>query len=1170
MNTKNSPTTDSSLSAPDHARRADSPSATTALKSQNPLKAYYAKKALRGIPSLADARDQIESLLACMDDTGRVNVAKFLEAQKTASPFVETESINRSLLRLVKKINAAAQEAGVTFEASIVGAKKDGAAKRWVCFYGPPPTPNAALTPELDSIPSDQRYEPKGNHVLGDLPVVALMTFNSIETDAVLNQFAPKTTTPTLFTLDNVTCLDLGEHNGLRIIQCTSSQGQNAAQQTATALIAAIGKTQLKAIIGVGIAAGIAAEGRNLGDVLVIEDAYDYELRKEAQTTEPRGGTAPTSFALRQLFRAVDDAKRSEAKWPTVHFGRLLSGNAVIDNKEILEKFCNRAGGKVIGVEMESLGLYYATEPDKIDWITVKGICDWADGTKNAPGVNKDEDQKQAAENAALVVYEALHFGSLYPPESPPPSSSSPFTPGRRPDLNQIRIPKESTEHDIPLDQLLLLRAAWTNMAKDDIGRQSSPAKESDGISVLKALKDWAKETASPHFFALLGEYGMGKTVTCQHFFEQLKEQRIREPATTPLPLYFDLRNVTGLDSRVPTLAQVLEECIERGWLDHNGVAKLTQDELYTSIESVPVIFIFDGLDEALVKLNEQDGQALTRNLLKVCDDIEARRKDKALAPCPVKVLVSCRTHFFRTLRDQKNHFTGQERGNRQANAWSSMVLLPLNEAQVTAYLKGAFPELDTEKLLATIASVHNLAELSQRPITLRWLKDFLPEIENKRMGGKTVYGITLYRDVVLRWLERDSGKHQISKKEHKMKLAMHLAAYLWGNGNGSMLSAEKIEDWLHAWLESEPTLKRRYAHVSPDQLEEDLRNSTFLARQDGRNGSNFRFAHTSLLEFFLSQYLFTALEENAPERWQLPYPSEETLDFFGQTLAEANNPQHLRRLNEWGQLPPSAASGPTNTPAPLPVFLLRYTLHARKKGWPAPSLQNIQLQNARLDEEKFIGTAENRLDLRSANFAGSELRRTVWEHVLLDAAQLQNTTLTQTTFDQCSLQKTDWSHAACDGAKWHVCDLTDSQWKKATGKQPEFLFCQGVSEKRLDRNEFASPQILHDANTRKRISEILRFNNFGDVRSCSWSPDGQRLLAGGWSGLAIYNAQTGNKELEIKDAGTVDSCSWSPDGQRVLAAGEFGLAMYNARTGNNDVEIKVNGDVQSGSSTVA
>ncbi len=430
-------------------------------------------------------------------------------------------------------------------------------------------------------------------------------------------------------------------------------------------------------------------------------------------------------------------------------------------------------------------------------------------------------------------------------------------------------------------------------------------------------------------------------------------------------------------------------------------------------------VLIFDGLDEVLVKLKEPDGQVFTRELLRLLPVTRARRLPHGPAASPLKVLISCRTQYFRTLRDQQNHFTGQERGEYRADAFRALVLLPLSEAQVRHYLATALPDTDPETLLDTIRSVHNLTELTQRPYTLKLVADFIPEIERERLAGKTVYGVTLYRRMVWRWLERDSGKHHL-RPEHKLRLATHLAAHLWQTGNGA-LPAEGIERWFHAWLESEPDLRRRYANLHPDQLEEDLRTATFLARQDDRDGSSFRFAHTSLLEFFLADYLLLALRDNAPERWAIRRPSPETLDFLGQLLAESADPALIQTLQGWRtRYRPQASE-----------LLLVYALRAHDRGWPMPVVRGIALTGARLDGWTVRARPDrDPLDLSDADLSGASLRRTVFQRVRLTRARLCDTQLSQAEFLECDGTRTDWGEAECTAAIWRQTRLGAAVWR--------------------------------------------------------------------------------------------------------------------------------------------
>ena len=69
------------------------------------------------------------------------------------------------------------------------------------------------------------------------------------------------------------------------------------------------------------------------------------------------------------------------------------------------------------------------------------------------------------------------------------------------------------------------------------------------GLRVMDALREWANNDKSPEFFALLGEYGMGKTTTCLRFYQELRRKReAAEPAREPL--LFNLKEVSVVGDR--------------------------------------------------------------------------------------------------------------------------------------------------------------------------------------------------------------------------------------------------------------------------------------------------------------------------------------------------------------------------------------------------------------------------------------------------------------------------------------------------------------------------------------------------------------------------------------------------------------------------------------------
>ncbi|HMW18559.1 MAG TPA: NACHT domain-containing protein, partial [Accumulibacter sp.] len=845
-----------------------------------PLNRYFVSNSLKRLyPHLTEGYQRLlRELFACLDGAGRARVGDIHQA---LFPAAKVASANAQLNRLQTTVNQTAEAQRIPLAIRITTDKKPGADGRWLWFEGGIEAPAPAYTGELNAVPAGQLLSDQRGVPL-DPPVVVLLSFNEHETAAILKHFSPAAS-PKTTTRDGITYNVLGEHGGMRVVHRVSKQGEGEAQNAAND---AVGAWQPRAIIAVGIAFGVNPAKQTIGDVLISENIRGYDLgRVNADGSFTlRADKPPASPALYQRFLHLDQCRRAASEaclyWPTLRFGTVLSGNKLVDNVDYRQSL-QKHETEAVGGEMEAVGIHFVAARHRVDWLIVKGICDWADGGKNT--ASKDRDQALAADHAALVVKAALDLGPLY--EDTPPPAGGRTVPGPQSFGDEAGGRADPRPPRLPASALMglddLCRIPEGRRFADALGAPASLRKEREeelatdsarGVEVLPYLRAWVEQPDAPPLFALLGEYGMGKTITCQQLVRQLEASR-RDDPTRPIPLYFDLRHVTGLDKRVPDLRETLEECMRRGWRDDGGQPDFSLKSLHDWIAHGAVLVI-DGLDEVLVKLRAADGQVFTNNLLKLLADAQARRPGGP----PLKLLISCRTQYFRSLREQQNHFTGQERGEYRAERYRALVLLPLTEEQVLRYLASALPEMDLARLLDTVRSVHNLEELTQRPYTLRLVGEFLPDIERERAAGRPVHGVTLYRRLAQRWLERDAGKHHI-QPEHKMQLAAHLAAHLWLSGRRT-LPASELEDWFHAWLADQPRLRARYQHLHREQLEEDLRTATFLARIDEPAGSGFRFAHSSLQEFFLADRLCAALHGKDPAVWAMPLPSRETLDF--------------------------------------------------------------------------------------------------------------------------------------------------------------------------------------------------------------------------------------------------------------------------------------------------
>jgi hypothetical protein len=195
---------------------------------------------------------------------------------------------------------------------------------------------------------------------------------------------------------------------------------------------------------------------------------------------------------------------------------------------------------------------------------------------------------------------------------------------------------------------------------------------------------------------------------------------------------------------------------------------------------------------------------------------------------------------------------------------------------------------------------VHDLRELGSRPYNLRLIQDQVERIEAIHRQGGHVGVADLYEGLVHQWTRRDSPKHRLDR-DHKLLLMEPPGPPPLGPpvqesglpGAGGLAPGP---------ARGGPPNPAPVSGLSrPEEglgiLQEDLRNASFLVRE-GEEG--VRFAHTSIMEFFLARALFRALEqagnsdqdqdvERTLAVWAIPVPSPETLDFLGELLRQSD-----------------------------------------------------------------------------------------------------------------------------------------------------------------------------------------------------------------------------------------------------------------------------------------
>ena len=641
----------------------------------------------------------------------------------------------------------------------------------------------------------------------------------------------------------------------------------------------------------------------------------------------------------------------------------------------------------------------------------------------------------------------------------------------------------------------------------------------------VERLVSWARGSDDEHspMCALLGDLGTGKTISTILLTRRLLDLR-KAGEEAPLPIFFDLRDLSLAALADFGLRTLLNQLLAKA-----SLSNVTVDNILTTIQDEHTLIIFDGLNEVLVHLSPSDRQRLTRSLLEV---LNLGRQNSQEENPHTRLLLSCRTQYFRTVEEEFSFFDGQGRENKRGRDYLVLTLLPFDEDQIREYLRRNVPEADTDRLLETIRSVHNLRELASQPVLLDMICQVLLTIDEDLSFGRRVRSVDLYERFVNNWLRREDGKHSLIP-EHKIQLMTHLAWQVWRSGSRTW-SARRMETWMLQFLHTHPDMELDYEKRMPDQWKQDFRTATFLARR----GDDFSFAHSSLLEYFLAVRLADSLEAESEDEalaaWDITRPSDEAFAFFAELidrLPALTQRQRLARLTRVG----AYASAPART------NVFAYTLRALEKGTPHPRTDALNLSGADL-RGWTIGSEKTPLNLAGVSLRGACLDDAHIRHARLDGIDATGASMRRTLFEDCTLTQANLENADLTGTVFRHCDMEGASLDKATRYRRNQLL-HPVGYQRELSDTLTAPLSEHDP--LRVLPEVQILGGHSSwVTAVAWSPDGHHILTASRDRTArIWDATTGDNTLTLTHTDLVTAVAWSPDSTQILAGSRDGTA---------------------------
>ena len=671
--------------------------------------------------------------------------------------------------------------------------------------------------------------------------------------------------------------------------------------------------------------------------------------------------------------------------------------------------------------------------------------------------------------------------------------------------------------------------------AFDSHSRINRDAYTSDAV---ERLVSWARGLEGEHssLCALLGNLGTGKTTSTVMLTRRLLELR-KAGEEAPLPIVFDLRDLSPTALKDFGLRTILTQLLANA-----SLSNVTVDNILTTIQDERTLIVFDGLDEVLVHLTSGDRQRLTRSLLEV---LNLGRQNSQEENPRTRLLLSCRTQYFRTVKEEFSFFDGQGRENKRGKDYLVLTLLPFDEEQIREYLRRNVPGADINQLMETICSVYNLRELASQPVLLNMIRQVLPTIYEDLSVGRRVRSVDLYEGFVNEWLGRDDGKHSLIP-EHKIQLMTHLAWQVWRSGSRTW-SAHGMEKWMLQFLDNHPKMELHYAGRMPDQWKQDFRTATFLTRR----GDDFSFEHSSLLEYFLAVRLADSLEAESEDEarvaWDITRPSDEAFAFFAELIdrfSATAQQQRLARLTRVGRH--------ANPNARANVFA--YTLRALDKGAPHPRTDALNLADTDL-RGWTIGSEKTPLNLTGVSLRGARLDDARIRRARLDGIDATAASMQRTLLEHCTLSDANLEEADLAGTVFRHCDMEGASLDKATRYRTQLLHTKGY---RRELPDILTAPLTEDTPLRVLPEAQILGGHSRWVSEVAWSPDGHHILTGSEDGAArIWDATTGDNTLTLTHTSYVTAVAWSPDGHHILTgSGDRTARIWDATTGDNTLTL--------------
>jgi len=456
-------------------------------------------------------------------------------------------------------------------------------------------------------------------------------------------------------------------------------------------------------------------------------------------------------------------------------------------------------------------------------------------------------------------------------------------------------------------------KCVWRN--QDPVRAKEKP------LPLLESLVAWAIKPGQAGAI-LLGDYGTGKTVSCERLTYTLAKRKLSgADPDSPVPLLFYLRDYyRTLDLRSMITDRLVNDL---------GI-NLPFEAFMQYVQQGVFCVVLDGFDEMAMRV---DAQVRTRNLL-ILQTLSTGRS---------KVLITGRPGYFPTDREIDDiaksegpvswPFPQQFISPRQIPRFSLVDVNLFGRDEISKYFdnyysfaKKAGREIHEIKV-RDLSKVYNLMSLAERPVLLSLILETGPKIlergESKFTAGE------LYRQYTRAWIDRELSKGEVRRLVDPQLKLIFMQELAWDMFSRNVFTVNYQDSLPDNIIEYFGTTGSQEF----DYLDSDIRTCSYIVRDEV---GNYTFAHKSFMEYFVAEKIKFEIEKGNIEVFRKRLVSPEIMGF----LVDIRSDEVTELIKGWANI----AQG-----APFDNNVIRYFSKL-------PAAESVEFFLESIDSKHLVG----------------------------------------------------------------------------------------------------------------------------------------------------------------------------------------------------------------------